>query len=253
MVETTVSTSKERSLRDLLKARVAQLGISQAELARRAAVNSQFISDISTGKKVSIRRDAVFKLALAMQISPLVLLRILDPSFGEHVGNLYTDVRQITRPITDRLFSDEALAKILPAQCDTNEVFPVLQHPLSFDETKLLSNRRIRLYRWPAMLGPANGSYGIAHPENPLSIYPGLLIASPERSIKLGDLFVGFVCFEQSRPVAWIFHYQDSDRDSFRFGVDGSEDSVELPRAALVRAHRIVALVGKELIPIQAS
>jgi transcriptional regulator with XRE-family HTH domain len=251
-----------KSLRNLLRERLDQLGISQGELARRAGFNAQYISDILTGKKLSIRRDSVFKLALALEVSPLSLFRTLDPSFGEVGSARFTDFtdrwREITGPITNRLFSDNALGTILPANHRTSEVFPVLQHPLSFDERKLLSGRPgrgLKLYRWPSALGPANGGYGLAYPENPLPILRGLLLAAPERPIKLGDLFIGFVVFERSRPAAWIFWYLDSDGDFFHLSVDMSEDTIKLPRAALARAHRIAAVLEPDqgLLPIETN
>jgi transcriptional regulator with XRE-family HTH domain len=246
----------ERSLRDLLRRRLEQLDISQVELARRAGFNAQYISDILTGKKHSVRRDAVFQLALALQVSPLVLYRTVDPSFGEEKPVLYTDKREIAGPTTNRLFSEEALAAVLPAKHRVDDVFPVLQNPLTFDERKLLGGRLgrgLQFYPWPATLGPANGGYGLAHPENPLRILPGLLLAAPERPIKVGDLFIGFVIFAQSRPTAWIFWYRDSDRDFFYLNVDASEGTIKLPRTALARAHRVAAVLqqGQDILPIK--
>jgi transcriptional regulator with XRE-family HTH domain len=246
-------TSPEASLRDLLRTRLRRLGISQGELARRAGFNAQYISDILTGKKHSVRRDAVFQLALALQVSPLILFRMIDPSFGEGRPSLYSDKRDIAGPTTSRLFSEQALAAVLPAGRRASDVFPVLQNPLSFDERKVLVGRAGRapqLYPWPTALGPANGGYGLAHPENPLQILPGLLLATPERPIKVGDLFIGFVIFEHSRPTGWIFWYRDSDREFFYLNVDTSENTIKLPRAALARAHRVGAVLQAPILPI---
>src|SRR5579864_5477959 len=77
-------------IRQLVFQRLATLGISQAEAARRAGVNTQFINDLMTGKKANIRPESAFQIALAIQVPPIQVLRALG-LVGETHPMLYTD------------------------------------------------------------------------------------------------------------------------------------------------------------------
>lgn len=63
-------------LGDRIQARMQQLGMSQADVARRAGLSSGHVSDLVTGNKGKrVSAETVEKLARALKVSPSFFLR----------------------------------------------------------------------------------------------------------------------------------------------------------------------------------
>lgn len=60
-------------LKQRIGERLSQLDMIQSDLARKAAVSPSFITDIMTGRKKSIRSEALLRIAAALEVEPSFL------------------------------------------------------------------------------------------------------------------------------------------------------------------------------------
>lgn len=74
----------ESVLAQRVRERMGVIGITQAELARRAVVNRSFVSDLQRGRKAVVREDALARFATALRCSVAYLVgESDDPSVPE--------------------------------------------------------------------------------------------------------------------------------------------------------------------------
>ncbi|WP_196601691.1 helix-turn-helix domain-containing protein [Pectinatus frisingensis] len=63
-----------KSVKDIIKGRRLELGLTMKELAKRVGVNEGTISRWESGEIANMRRGAIFELAKALEISPSSLM-----------------------------------------------------------------------------------------------------------------------------------------------------------------------------------
>lgn len=74
---TYVSKEGGSMLGDRIQARMEKLGMSQADVARRAGLSSGHVSDLVTGQKGKrVSAETVEKLARALKVSPTFFYRV---------------------------------------------------------------------------------------------------------------------------------------------------------------------------------
>lgn len=249
----------ESPLRTIVAARLSKLGLSQAELARRAGVNPQYVNDLLKGKKARARLAFAFQLALALEVPPLQILRALGLLKEDSVESLARESDRLTVPLGGTLQIATRPGKTTVVAADH---VPVAYRPFTFAENAVRASfghtRKLQSLKWPEFLSRAPGSYGLLNSQTDNLNFPTLaagelLLVSPGLDLRRGDHFVGYVSGE--KITAWVFSYigREGGFLELSFGasrdVDGSRDVVRLPVRSLLAAHAVVGVIDSRILP----
>ena len=239
-------------LRVLVAQRLSELGISQAELARRAGLNAQFINDLLKGKKNRIRPEFAFQLALALQVPPLQILRDLGLLFDENKHDRFSDSDQLTGALGAALSIIDTTGK----RVEISQVrLPTVRGPFLLKDgavhcrVKGPQPRHLRLPEWMSKEAHAYciPSDQLENQNTPILADGELLLVSPGRPISRFRRFVGYVTGERGAVSPWVFSYLGRAGNSYELNL--SAGAVRLPVTSLVLAHAIVGVIDREIIP----
>jgi transcriptional regulator with XRE-family HTH domain len=223
-------------LKDLIGRRLKELDLSQAELARRAGLNAQFVSDLMTGKKYRIRSEYVFALALALEVAPLVLLR------GLGLLSETSDFEAYRNELPNELAQS---LNITDWRGDPNQL-PIVRGPfrrsLGAVEGRLESS-------YPSLFNPIADEpdcYAITSKQldnqNTPILAPGeLLLIAPKRAVSTSRHFLGYVATGRTTLSPWLFTYLGRTREYYELGL--SVGRVRLPSPSLVLAHAVAGVL----------
>jgi transcriptional regulator with XRE-family HTH domain len=81
MVQPIVSADLRTSLAHNLRARRAQLGLTQEKLAEHSGINQTYISDVERARR-NVTLDIIERLAKAVSLAPIQLLISPEPLLG---------------------------------------------------------------------------------------------------------------------------------------------------------------------------
>lgn len=239
-------------LRALVAQRLSELDMSQAELARRAGLNAQFINDLLKGKKNKIRPEFAFQLSLALEVSPLGILRDLGLLSDQSETHDFSD--------TDHLSGTHGPALSIIGksgiQVETSQGdVPIVGGPFRFKGGKVISRLRKRLpdhFRLPEWIAKEANAYFIPYNQlanqNSSLLAPGeLLLVSSKRPISRLRRFVGYVAGERGAASPWVFTYVGRTGNSYELNL--ASGTVRLPITSVVLAHAIVAVLDPQIVP----
>lgn len=239
------------TLRAIVAKQLKKLDVTQKELAEKAGLNATYINEILSGKKLRIQRRFVPTLAHALQVEPDDLYK---HSAGRKKGRTASSTASASPRTVIQANSPETQAiafNKMPA-LQSNEDFDPNRHVPLFIEQIFRNIRhghqdppKFRPFVWPEFLGPSEGCYAMtakAALDDTLSPLWVLLVA-PNRSIKLGDAFVGEFSFVFGASYLHLYKMQDATELSFMVtDIDGGNPK-SFPRKALLRCHKVVGFL----------
>lgn len=239
-------------LQQLVKDRIAALGLPKREIAARAGVNPTYISELISGKKRSIQKKFVSRLAFALQVDPLAIVESMGQEGESELSpqDLVAAAREelvglIIEPflfsIEDRM---EGEAPFLP---DEAAIPFVTEFPQDFIETQEQGTAcPVGLLRWESAFRGALGLYAVERGAITQSrgVWENeIYLAAPGLPIRIDDPFLA-VCSFGYRNIAPRLYRLKAREESFlhvSYWFGPREET--LPIAAVWRAHRIVATV----------
>jgi transcriptional regulator with XRE-family HTH domain len=249
------------TLKAIVAEQLRKLGVTQKEIAEKAGLNSAYLSEILSGKKLSVQRRFVPALAYALELEPEVFYEISGgPKKSTAVPTSTPTRRTIIQSDSAQaspMFSQEMKVFQSGPKFDPRIHVPFFKHPLANDfRSRFKMASWVERYPfnwdglfkfealvWPEFLGPSKGCYAIAAKAINAEAFfaDSVLLVAPGRSIKSGNYFVGVFSYKRGSASLELHRMVDAtEREFILIDVDGRERRV--PRAAIKRLHRVVGL-----------
>ena len=83
------------NIKDLLKSRRAELGLSQLDVAKYVGVSEATVSRWESGNIANMKRDRIYKLANILQINPSMLIGDIHSEPSDNVPLVLSDEEQM--------------------------------------------------------------------------------------------------------------------------------------------------------------
>jgi transcriptional regulator with XRE-family HTH domain len=238
------------TLRTVVTEQLKKLGVTQKELAEKAGLTPTYINELVTGKKLTIQRRFVEKLAHALEIEPDVLYEKTGRAKKNTAVPTSTPTRRtIIRsgsPLTRTPFSHEMDFQTVPKPQTS---VPLLLN--AFAKSSRFKNYpfvweelyQIEALAWPKFLGPAKGCYAITADALNVEVFftDSVLLVAPGSSIKSGDYFVGTFSYKTDTATLELHKMLDATEREFIL-VDAEGREKRVPRTVIKQLHRVVGL-----------
>lgn len=206
-------------LKNVVRARLRELGISAREASRRAGFNVGYVGDLLEGRSKEPGMERIAKLALA-----------LDLPVGDLVQTAAPAVIEKQEPPT-KLSGEPRLIPLYAARVAMNKPFlPIDWKPVGYVPTL-------------PSLELIDGAYAVTvfNDLNAPRYFPGETVyVSPAATIREGDFTFGYTV----SGAAGIGRFVGVDGTVGRWALIGTGEVVEVPIERLARLHRIVGSVG---------
>lgn len=240
-------------LKTIVAEQLKKLGASQKDIAEKAGLNSAYLSEILSGKKLSVQRRFIEKLALALQIEPDDLYAKAGrakkkPIASPTSASTRRTIIRANSPETEALFSNELRAFQLDPDFDPIKHVPLFIESFPDDFRVRIKEAgevaRFRPFVWPEFLGPSKGCYAItADAVGAEALFASsIFLVAPGRSIKSGSVFVGQFTYSPGSASLRAYRILDATKREFVLtGINGGSKR-SVPRQVIKRFHKVVGL-----------
>jgi transcriptional regulator with XRE-family HTH domain len=258
------------TLKKIVAEQLEKLGVTQKEIAEKAGLNSAYLSEILSGKKLSVQRRFVPALAYALELEPEVFYEISGDAKSRGAPTSAPSRRTIIQSDSAQagpMFSQEM--KVFQSGPTFNPLIhvPFFKHPFSNDfRSRFKKASWVKRYPfdwdelfnfealvWPEFLGPSKGCYAITAKALNVEAFLGdsVLLVAPGRSIKSGNYFVGTFSYKRGSSRLELHRMVDAtDREFILADFDGRERRV--PRDVIKHLHRVVGLFEQPDEPLES-
>jgi len=228
------------------------LGLPKGEIAARAGVNPTYISELISGKKRSIQKRFVSRLAFALEVDPVAVIEAMGQ--GGEMGMSPEDVvslgvGELAGLIVDpfQFLIEDPMATGAQALFAETTIPLVTEFPADFLETQEDGNPSpVALLRWEIAFRGSVGLYAVERAAviSSRGLWENeIYLAAPGLPIRIDDPFLALCSFSYQSTTPRLYRLKGRDESflyvSYWFG--SREET--LPIAAVKRAHRIVATV----------